>query len=253
MQKKGIYDWQEIKSIFLGSIILGFIFSAREWGYGSTNIGIGLTNLIQTTILSLIIILIYQTSHKLIAKKYHAHSTFRLWSLKRFWFSKNSKIENVNFFGKKFKTIKMGIISPLIFSLISNGLFRFATIGSSEVIAIEKKRIGKKFKHLTEYELAKIHLVGPLTILLLSLILHQFPGFDKIVTIGYTFSLFSMLPFSGLDGAKVFFGSLPLYIFGAGFIILTALLMQILSPLLTLILSIVSALILLVIFIQRNI
>lgn len=253
MQEKKIYNGQEIRSIFLAALVLGFIFSAREWGYGSINVGIGLTNFIQSTILSLIIILIYQTAHKLIAKKYHAYSTFRIWSLKRIWFTKNSKIENLNLFGKKFKTIKVGVILPIIFSLISNGLFRFATIGSSEVIAIEKRRINKKFKHLTEFELARIHLVGPLTILLLALILDQFPGFDKIVTISYTFALFSMLPFSGLDGAKVFFGSLPLYIFGAGFIITTALLMQILVPLWTLILSIISALILLIIFIQRNI
>ena len=149
--------------------------------------------------------------------------------------------------------MKVGIIFPILFSLISNGLFKFAAIGSSEVIAIEKRRIGKKFKHLTEYELAKIHLVGPLTILLLALILHQFPGFEKIVAISYTLALFSMLPFSGLDGAKIFFGSLPLYIFGAGFIIITSILMQIISPLWTLMLSIVSALILLIIFLQRNI
>ena len=87
MQKKKIYNGQEIKSIFLGALILGFISSAREWGYGSINLGIGLTNFVQATILSLIVILIYQTAHKLIAKKYHAHSTFRIWGLKRIWFS----------------------------------------------------------------------------------------------------------------------------------------------------------------------
>ena len=87
----------------------------------------------------------------------------------------------------------------------------------------------------------------------MALILHQFPGFDKIVTISYTVALFSMLPFSGLDGAKVFFGSLPLYIFGAGFIITTAILIQILTPLWVLILSIISAIILLIIFLHRNI
>ena len=253
MKERRIFNGQELRSLLFGALILGFIFSTREWGYSSINIGIGLTNLIRATILSLIVLLVYQTSHKLIAKKYYAHSTFRIWGLKRFWFTKNSKIENFNFFGKRFKTIKTGIIIPLLFSLISNGFFRFATVGSSEITEIERKRIGKKYKHLTEFELGKIHLVGPLTILLMALILHQFPGFDKIVTISYTVALFSMLPFSGLDGAKVFFGSLPLYIFGAGFIITTAILIQILTPLWVLILSIISAIILLIIFLHRNI
>ena len=238
-----IYNKKEILNLFLSAIILGFIFSARGWGHSTFNLGIGLTNLFRMSILSLIVLLVYQTSHKLIAKKYHAHSTFKIWHLQRWWFTKNSKFK---------KSVPAGIILPLFFSLISNGFIKFAAIGSSEVVSIKRKRIGKKFKHITENELARIHLVGPLSILLLSLILIQFPGFNEIVKIAYTLAIFSMFPFSGLDGGKVFFGSLPLYIFGTGFIILTAILMQFLAPIWVLILSIITALSLALIFLENN-
>lgn len=238
-----MYNRKEILNLFLGAIILGFIFSARGWGYSTFNFGIGLSNLFRTSILSLIILLTYQTSHKLIAKKYHAHSTFRIWSLQRWWFTKNAKFK---------KPLIAGIILPLFFSLISNGFLKFAAIGSSEITSIERKRIGKKYKHISEQELAKIHLVGPFTILLLSLILVQFPGFNEIVKIAYTLAIFSMLPISGLDGGKVFFGSLPLYIFGTGFIGLSIILIQFLAPIWILIISIITAMALSLIFLESS-
>ncbi len=238
-----IYNKKEILNLFLGAFILGFIFSARSWGYSTFNFGIGFSNLIRMSILSLIILLTYQTSHKLIAKKYHAHSTFRLWTMQRWWFTKNAKFKS---------PFMAGIIIPLFFSLISNGFLKFAAIGSSEMTAIDKKRIGKKYKHISEQELAKIHLVGPLTILLLSLILMQFPGFGEIVKIAYTLAIFSMLPISGLDGGKVFFSSLPLYIFGFGFICLAVILIQLLAPVWTLIISLITAIIISLIFLESN-
>lgn len=252
MQKNKLFNPREIRGLFLGAIILGFIFSFREWGYGEVNLNIGLINLIRATILSLVVLLVYQVSHKVIAKKYDAISTFRLWSIKRFWFTKSSKIENIKLFGKSFKTIKMGFIFPVLLSLLSNGFIRFAAVGSSEITEISRKRIGREFTHLTEFELAKIHLVGPLTTLLLALVLFQFPGFEKIVEISYMVALFSMIPFSGLDGAKIFFGSRALYLFGIVFMGLAVILMHILSPIWTLVISILTAIILLIIFLYKN-
>ena len=88
--------------------------------------------------------------------------------------------------------------------------------------------------------------------LLLSLILIQFPGFDEIVKIAYTLSIFSMLPISGLDGAKIFFGSLPLYLFGVGFISLSIILIHLLAPIWILVISIITAIILSLIFLESN-
>jgi len=253
MQENRLFDKKELKSLFIGALVLGFIFSFREWGYGTINYSIGLTNLIRYFLLSLIVLLTYQSSHKIMAKKYGASSTFRLWDLKRYWFTKNSKIENISFFGKKFKTITMGTIFPILLAFISNGFFKFAAVGSSEVTSISSRRLGKRFNQISEYEIAQIHLVGPLTCLLLALILNNFEGFDKIVEISYMLAILAMVPFSGLDGGKIVFGSLGLYIFGTTLIVLSVILMSLVNPILSLIASVIVAVTLLILFLYRTI
>lgn len=252
MSENKLFDKKEVRSILIGALVLGFIFSFREWGYGEVNVSLGIINWIRSAILSLIVLLIYQSSHKLIARKYGATSTFRLWGIDRYWFTTRSKVSNLNFFGKKFKRVNMGVTLPILLALLSNGIIKFAAIGSSEVTEVSRKLAGKKYKYLTEYELGNIHLVGPLTLLLFSLILHQLQGFGSIVQISYTIALFSMIPFSGLDGGKVFFGSIPLYIFGTGFMVATVLLMHIVSPMWTLVLAGLVSFILLILFLHKT-
>ncbi|MBS3172241.1 hypothetical protein J4438_01505 [Candidatus Woesearchaeota archaeon] len=252
MPKEKIIDSKEIISLIIGSLVLGFIFSFKEWGYGSVNIDLGLSNLIRATILSLIVLSIYQLSHKLIAKKFELNSRFTIWSMKRFWFTKSSKVNETKLFGMKIKSIKMGVIIPLLFAFLTNGILKFATVGSSEISQRKGRNVGREYKHISEYEEALIFLVGPLTCLLMALIFKQFPGFDKLVEISYTLAIFSMIPFSGLDGSKIFFGSLPLYICSGTFILISVALMQILSPVLTLILSAIVAILLLTIFLYRT-
>ncbi len=252
MQENKLFDNKEIRSLFLGALVLGFIFSFRQWGYGEVNLSIGLTNLLRTTILSLIVLLIYQTAHKLAANKFGAKSTFRIWSIKRFWFTASSKIGNIKFFRKSFKTIKMGVIIPVLLALLFNGYIKFAAVGSSEITEITKKRLGKKYRHISELEIAKIHLAGPLACLLLALILTQFTGFNRLVQISYMVAIFSMIPFSGLDGAKIFFSSLGLYVLGIVFIGAAIIFMQFLPLIWTIILSIITALILLTFTLHKN-
>ena len=253
MEKKELFNKKEIKGILISGLILGFIFSFREWGYGDINLSIGLTNLVRATLLSLVALLIYQTSHKLLAKKYSAQSTFNIWNIKRFWFGKSSKFASVKIFGKSLKIFeKAGIFLPILLAFLSNGIVKFATVGSSEVKEISQRRLCKKFKHLTEAELAKIHLVGPLTILLLALIFHQTTGFEKFVEICYTISIFAMLPFSGLDGGKIFFSSLTLYIFGIATIIASIIFINLVSIVWTILLALVIATSLAFFFFYRN-
>lgn len=252
MTKEKIIDTKEIFSLIVGALVLGFIFSFREWGYGTINTDLGLSNLMRATILSLIVLMIYQLSHKLIARKFELDSKFRVWSAKRFWFTKSAKIKERKIFGITVKTVKLGVIIPLFFAFITNGILKFATVGTSELTPKKGRNVGREYKHLSEYEEALIHLVGPLTCLLVALIFKQFPGFDKLVEISYMLAVFSMLPLPGLDGSKVFFGSFPLYICSGIFILLTVILMQILSPILTLIFSILTAIFILALFLYKT-
>ena len=72
---KNIFDKKEIKSLVIASLLLGFIFSFTEWGQGNVfSLVTGFSNWIRLTIASAIILLIYQNSHKIIAKKYGCKS-----------------------------------------------------------------------------------------------------------------------------------------------------------------------------------
>ncbi len=248
-----IIDKTEIKNIAIASLVLGFIFSFRQWGYGETFIfSVGLNNLVLSVISSAIVLLIYQSSHKIIAKQYGCKSTFRLWSITRFWFNKRSKISNLKIFGKKFKKINVGVILPLIFSFISNGLIKFSAVGSSEISEIRIQRTNKKYEHISDFDNAVMHLVGPLSLLFVGLILHNLGQFEIISKIAYFVAIFSMVPFSGLDGSKIFFGSPFLYIFSLAFMILSIAAITLTSILTTLVFAGITALIILILFILKS-
>jgi hypothetical protein len=251
MSKKTI-DKREIGRIAVSAIILGFVFSFRQWGYGQIfELSTGLTNWLRLAILSAIILIIYQVVHKSVAKNYGCKSTFTIWGIKRFWFTKRAKIENLRIFGMKLKSIKIGIILPLLISLFSNGLLKFCAIGSSEISEIKLSRMKRPFKQVTDFEIAIIHFSGPLAVILVALLLNSFPGFSDLVKISYYIAIFAMLPLAGLDGTKIFFGSAPLYLFGITFIIFSTALLILANSLTALLFGLVAAVVLLLIFLFK--
>lgn len=252
MKIKELFDKKEIRSILTASLILGFVFSFTKWGYGKTfSSNIGIYNWLHYFIASAIVLLIYQGAHKLTANSYGCKSNFHIWGIKRFWFYTRSKISNLRIFGRKYKSLKIGVILPLLFAFLSNGIFKFCAIGSSEISEISLKKVGKKFKHITDFEIAIIHLMGPLTILILALLLNNVSSFSKIAEISYLLAIYSMLPLSELDGAKVFFGSPLLYIFSLAFMILAITTIRIASPITTIMFAAIAALIIFLYFLAK--
>ena len=252
MKTKKLFDKTEIKNLTIAAVVLGFVFSFRDWGYGETFIfSVGLYNLILTSIAAAIVLLIYQTSHKLIANRYGCKSTFRIWGIKRFWFYKRAKIKNLKIFGKKYESIKLGIILPLFISIISNGIIKFCAIGSSEISEIKLQRIGKKFKNLTDFDTAVIHLVGPMVLLFTALLLNNSEQFGNISKIAYFIAIFSMIPLSQLDGSKIFFGSPFLYTFSLAFMVLSIAVIQLTGMLTTIVFAGISAIIILILFMVK--
>lgn len=240
----GLFDTKEVLNIILAALILGFIFSFQDWGPGKTVvINIGIMNLVKTAIISMVVLLVYLLAHKIAAIRNDCTSRFTLWGIKRYWFRKKHKLK---------RPIKLGIIIPLLLVILTNGYIKFAAVGSSELKEIRKRWIGKKYKHLTGYQTALIHLTGPLTILLLATILSSTETLSKLVLISYSVAMFSMLPFSGLDGAKIFFGSPPLYVFSIIFMIATLILIKVASPIITLLLSLALGIILLIMFLYKH-
>jgi hypothetical protein len=252
MDLNKIFNWKDIKSLSIASIILGFIFSFREWGYESFSLGVGISNWFRYFLLAFILFSIYLISNKQIAKLHGAKVNFKIWDIHRYWFNKSSKFSRLKLFGLKLgNSFKAGIIFPLLFSILSNGFIKFAAIGYNEIEEVGHKRAGKKFKHLTDFEIARIHLAGPFILLLLTIILSYFKGFNNIIEVSKLIIIYSFLPFSKLDGAKILFGSIPLYLFGLIFSITSLLLLNIIPTTALIFLGLLTTIIILLIYLYR--
>ena len=124
MELKDYSFRKEIISLVIASLVMGFIFTFRDWGYEKFSLNIGLINLFRAFLISFILFSVYLVATKSVAKLHGAASTFKIWGMERFWFSKDAKIHHLSFFGKRFRTFKAGIFFPLLFAFFSNGLIR---------------------------------------------------------------------------------------------------------------------------------
>ena len=156
------FNKKEVATLLGAAIILGFVISFRQWGYQEFSFGIGMANWIRAFILSFIVFAVYLVATNNVAKLHGAKTTFKLWGIERYWFSKDSRFIRMNFFGLRFKEFKIGVFLPIIVSLVSNGIVKLATIAYTEITEIMPQRAGKKYPHLTDFEVARIHLAGPM-------------------------------------------------------------------------------------------
>ena len=241
LKKEGFHD------ILVAAIVVGFAFSFRSWGYESFSLLIGLSNWLSFTILALISILFRHLITRWIASKYLVESSFKIWDMKRFWFAKNNKFPQY-ILGFKIKSIKLGVLIPILFSLLTNGILKIITVGNTRIKEMPSRRIHKKYKKITEFESAVIYLTGPISNLLLALIFTSVnaEGFSRLIEMNYLLAILHLLPLPGLDGIKVFFHSRPLYLFIVAFSILSIAFIQLSNIIATLILSIVLAFLIMV-------
>lgn len=202
-----------------------------------------LSNFIKVLLIVILGIVVHDFGHDLIAKRNGLQSEYRVWGVRGFgtfpkvikWFKKDITI----------KSFPLGILIALGLTLFSNGKLFWAAVGSYGLMVEKSTRIGKKFVEVTDYEEAKIAIAGPIAVTLLMLIFKLFNGsetFDQFVMVYSWMAIFDMLPFPGLDGLKVFFGSVPLYIFSVSFILSAVILAHLLGALPTLIFSVLAAL-----------
>jgi len=250
--KNKLFDKVELKNITIAAITMGFIFSFRKWGYGQDFIfEVGFFNLIISTVSAGIIFLIYQCAHKIVAKQYGCRSTFRIWGIKQIGFRKNSKISNLRIFGKRFEKLNIGILLPIALSFFSNGLLKVCTIGSSEISEVKMERINKKYAYISDFDTSLMHLVGPMTLIIVSLILSGINQFEQISQMAYYLAIFSMIPFSNLDGSKVFFGSPLLYVASLAFMVLSISVIQVTGILTALIFAGIGTLMIFLMFLIK--
>lgn len=228
------------------TLVLTFVFAFDD-GQPQFELGYWISNFIRVFFIVLIGVVIHDFAHDLIAKRNGLQSEYRVWGVRRFGFGEPIFPKTIKLFGKEraINQFPLGILIALIVTLFSNGKLYWAAVSSYGLVIEKTTRLGKKFVDVTDFEEAKIAVAGPLAVTFLMLIFKMFNGsgtFDQLVTIYSWMAIFDMLPFPGMDGSKVFFGSVPMYIFSASFIVSAVILAYVLGAVPALIFSALAAL-----------
>lgn len=239
-----MFGKKEVKQLLISAVILGFVFGFDD-GAETFKLSFWLFNFVIVTIIVGLSIFGREFIKKLIAKRKNCTTEYEIWWLKRFGFKSGSKFKNV---GLK-KGIPLFSILAVMFSFVSLGKIFFTAIGKTDVKSVKSHRVGRKFIEVTNYEEAVILLSGIVFNLLLVLIFNAVNLYplNLIFIINFWLVIYNMLPIPPLDGGKIFFNSILVYIFGLAFIIL-AFGLKDLNVIFNIVLSVIIAFVLLFIF-----
>lgn len=187
----------EIIYIILASILLGFLISLNK----------GLDMFLYFCLILLIIILTNIFTKKITAYYLESEIEVKLWEIKRYGF------RPTRYFKKPFPG---GIFIPLITTALS---FGYITWLKSLIFEVKPKtyRAVKRhglysFSEMTESHIGLIAASGVFMNLILAVI-GYLANLQEFSRLNIYFAFYSLIPFSNLDGNKIFFGNLIIWSF----------------------------------------
>ena len=213
-----------------------------------------LFNFVKFAFFSFLALLIYNYSQLYFSNLYGGKLSYKLWGIQRYGFERTSKLPK-SFFGFTIKQIPLGIILPILVAILSGGGLFFVGVLSSVLLIDPLYRLGRLHTHLNDFEQAKIALSGPMSNILLAILIKflEIKSLDNMILVCSMISISYMFPLPGLDGLKVFFGSRLLYIFSIVFILTAAFFLNFVSGLSALLLALLFGLAALInYFIKQN-
>lgn len=214
-----------------------------------------LGNFFRVSVSVAFVVLVHYFGHKWVARRYGTDVVHKVWSIQRYGFATRAhfpiKIHFLNITVIPIHSFPLGAVLGVVITFLSNGRFFFTPVEAIDIKSEVQKRLGRWRLKVLERESARIAFAGPAANMLFAFVLQLFNKsgmFDQIILISCLYSLYHMIPWSQLDGAKIFFGSVYLYIFGLAFLLLSFLLLMLLSVSSAFFFSILGAAVILVIF-----
>ncbi len=165
---------------------------------------------IRALLVSLVIILFVVTAKKITASKLDVEIENKTWEFQRYGIAQHSHFK---------KPVQIGLILPLLLSFLSWGIIKFFTFMQFESKALPTKvvkRFGlRRLSGIMEWDDALIVFYSLVPLLLVAIIAKFFTGlfFSDLARYAWIYVVCNLLPISKLDGTKLLFGSLPLFIF----------------------------------------
>ncbi len=190
-----IFSRQEIGWLAIAAMVVGFIFSFRDWGDSEFDAVLGFVHFFL-----LVIICMFSFLVRFTLQKYYALSMGYLAEFKVWW---------------------VGLAISLVMVFLSMGKVPLVLLGGVSVAFMSRQRIGEfryGFSYRQNAEIAFWGILGNLILaFLFSVGLYFFPEsylFDKAMWINITMGFFAFLPLVQMDGLSIFFGSRTMFILG---------------------------------------
>jgi len=187
------------------SIILAMIIFSFAVAFKAILTKQGIPTIVLFSLAAIVAITISIFSKKLAAYYFEIKIEHKIWQWERYGLRKNQHLE---------KQLSMGILAPFVIALVSFGNFIIGTLLEFEAESLTS-RVSKrhdifKFTELTEIHLGLIAAAGVFANLLFAVIAYIL-GIQEFAKISIYFAFWSIVPFSNLDGAKIFFGNRTLW------------------------------------------
>jgi len=232
-----ILSIREIIHIIIGAIFLGLILAVKiKWPI----LSIEPLEFFSMFGLSILMLGVFVASQKFIAVKLDFSIKSKLLSFRRFWFHPLAERRKAEF---PFD-FPLWLALPLFLILITGGFFRWLAIFDFDIEPLAL-RVRRRWKDLTEEDIAKVAIAGPMGVLILGIISRIIgqaliiPGFNNFALICVWFSLIAFIPIG--SSFKLLMGSRILVVFGFILTLIMLLIMNITGIFATLIVALIFA------------
>lgn len=191
---------KEMLALVFALIILAFSDSFKQI-LGGNSIAF-----VNSLMIFAIIMIIYVAAKKITAYYYESKEESKLWTFQRYGLYTRSY----------FKTpIPVGIILPFLLSVLSLGYIKWFAVTESDVNPTPARAVRRhdfySFSEMTEYHLALISAAGIFFVLLIAPLAYVI-NVPELAKASIFFACFNMLPLGKLDGTRIFFGSVTLWL-----------------------------------------
>lgn len=229
LKKYFTFSADEIKSLIVTILVIGFIFSFKEWGVENFDLLFGLKSFVNAALIVGLAFLVHEGAHRYFALLVGLKPEYKAWIF--------------------------GLVLSLIITFLSRGELIFLAPGGIIIHHLAGLRLGRYRYGMQMRTFGWVAAAGPLANIILAIFfkLMLFLPFspvliEKAIYINAWLAVFNMLPIPPLDGSKVFYASRGLYVLLMGFIIAAAILLSYASIALSLILSVIIAIIVLIVY-----
>lgn len=193
-----------IKPKEIGILLLSIIILAFSNSFSIPLVGMQ-SKFINSIILFVIILGFYEFGKKFMAYQLDSAEETKIWTFKRYGFKENKNFKH---------PIPLGIILSFFIAILSQGRLLWFALTESEVNPTEARAVRRRefysYYEMTEWHLALISASGIIASFILAIISY-FINQPELGRLSIYYASFNLIPFSKLDGTKIFFGSKILY------------------------------------------